>query len=73
MFGNFYCFAILDWSYLVKSRRVWCVANLQRYGMNPHQVWNQNFMDDTMPIDGLVELRNHLEHDVDLGGDEDKA
>ena len=70
MFGNFYCFAILDWSYLVRSRRGWCVANLQRYGMNPHQVWNQNFMDNDMPIDGLVE---HLEYDVGLGGDEDEA
>ena len=60
LFGNFYCFAILDWSYEARTRRGWAVANLGRWGLNPHQAWNQNRMDNQLPIAAVYELECFL-------------
>ena len=59
--GNYYCFAILDLSYLSQKRKNWCVTNLARWNLNPHQHWSQTHMDNQLPIVALQELTQYME------------
>ena len=41
MFGNYFCYAILDWTHELKTRRAWMNANLPRYQYQAKQRWTK--------------------------------
>ena len=57
LFGNNYCFALLNWGFSGRSHRSWVVANLAQFDIpDPSQRWHQPTMDELLPEHTHMEL-----------------
>ena len=58
LFGNKFCFALVDWGHELRTIRAWSAANVGHFGvanLTLTQRWNQRRMDNFLPQEAHLE------------------